>query len=56
MTHPSAGRRVPGAGRSDPEKHLPLVMPLKYIGIPEDTLNKLDAILIPRVNAGYIRN
>jgi diacyltrehalose acyltransferase len=39
-----------------PEKHLPLVMPLKYIGIPEDTLNKLDAILIPRVNAGYVRN
>ena len=39
-----------------PEQHLPLVMPLKYIGIPEDTLNKLDAILIPRVNAGYIRN
>ncbi len=39
-----------------PEKHLPLVMPLKYIGIPEDTLNKLDAILIPRVNSGYIRN
>jgi len=35
-----------------PEKHLPLVMPLKYIGIPEDTLNKLDALLIPRVNAG----
>jgi hypothetical protein len=39
-----------------PEKHLPLVMPLKYVGIPEDTLNKLDAILIPRVNAGYARN
>ncbi|WIM89446.1 PE-PPE domain-containing protein [Candidatus Mycobacterium wuenschmannii] len=39
-----------------PQQHLPLVMPLKYIGIPEDTLNKLDAILIPRVNAGYIRN
>jgi diacyltrehalose acyltransferase len=39
-----------------PEKHLPMVMPLKYIGIPEDTLNKLDAILIPRVNAGYSRN
>lgn len=38
------------------EKHLPLVMPLKYIGIPEDTLNKLDAILLPRVNAGYVRN
>ena len=39
-----------------PEKHLPLVMPLTYIGIPEDTLNKLDAILAPRVNAGYARN
>jgi hypothetical protein len=39
-----------------PEKHLPLVMPLKYIGISEDTLNKLDAILVPRVNAGYSRN
>ena len=33
-----------------------LCMPLKYIGIQEDTLNKLDAILIPRVNAGYSRN
>jgi hypothetical protein len=39
-----------------PEKHLPLVMPLAYIGIPEDTLNKLDAVLAPRVNAGYSRN
>ena len=39
-----------------PEKHLPLVMPLAYVGIPEDTLNKLDAILMPRVNAGYSRN
>jgi hypothetical protein len=39
-----------------PEKHLPLVMPLAYIGIDEDTLNKLDAILMPRVNAGYSRN
>ncbi len=39
-----------------PEKHLPLVMGLTYIGIDEDTLNKLDAILTPRVNAGYARN
>jgi hypothetical protein len=39
-----------------PQKHLPLVMPLAYIGIPEDTLNKLDAVLTPRVNAGYSRN
>jgi diacyltrehalose acyltransferase len=39
-----------------PEKHLPLVLPLAYIGIPENTLNKLDAILMPRVNAAYSRN
>ncbi|MBS9534280.1 PE-PPE domain-containing protein [Mycobacterium sp. M1] len=39
-----------------PEKHLPLVMPLAYVGVPEDTLNQLDAILAPRVNAGYSRN
>src|SRR6201999_41888 len=39
-----------------PEKHLPLVMPFAYIGIPEDTLNRLDAILTPRVNAAYSRN
>lgn len=39
-----------------PEKHLPLVMPLAYIGIDEGTLNRLDEILLPRVNAGYSRN
>lgn len=39
-----------------PEQHLPLVLPFKYLGVPEDTLNKLDAILLPRVNAGYSRN
>jgi hypothetical protein len=39
-----------------PEQHLPLVLPFKYLGVPEDTLNKLDAILMPRVNAGYSRN
>jgi hypothetical protein len=32
------------------------VLPFKYLGFPEDTLNKLDAILMPRVNAGYSRN
>ena len=67
FTNPSRCRRRTSERRSTPrarqrrrimipEKHLPLVMPLKYIGIPEDTLNKLDAILIPRVNAGYSRN
>jgi len=39
-----------------PEQHLPLVLPFKYLGVQEDTLNKLDAILMPRVNAGYSRN
>lgn len=39
-----------------PEKHLPLVMPLAYLGVDEGTLNQLDAILLPRVNAGYSRN
>jgi len=39
-----------------PEQHLPLVFPFKYLGYDEDTLNRLDAILMPRVNAGYSRN
>lgn len=39
-----------------PQKHLPLIMPLSYLGISEDTLNKLDAILAPRVDAAYSRN
>lgn len=39
-----------------PEEHLPLVMPFKYLGFDENTLNQLDAILLPRVNAGYSRN
>lgn len=39
-----------------PEKHLPLVLPLGYLGVPEDVLNQLDAELTPVVNAGYSRN
>ncbi|WP_156686005.1 acyltransferase PE [Mycobacterium sp. Marseille-P9652] len=39
-----------------PEKHLPLVLPLKYLGVSEDLLNQLDAELTPMVNAGYSRN
>lgn len=39
-----------------PEEHLPLVLPFKYLGVQQDTLNQLDAILLPRVNAGYSRN
>ncbi|MGV9799472.1 acyltransferase PE [Mycobacterium sp. NPDC003449] len=39
-----------------PEEHLPLVLPFKYLGYDQGTLNQLDAILKPRVDAGYSRN
>lgn len=39
-----------------PEQHLPLVLPFKYLGVPEDSLNQLDAVLKPMVDAGYSRN
>ncbi|MGV0743984.1 acyltransferase PE [Mycolicibacterium sp. XJ870] len=39
-----------------PEEHLPLVLPFKYLGYDQNTLNQLDAILLPRVNAGYSRH
>lgn len=39
-----------------PEQHLPITLAFKYLGYDEDTLNQLDAILMPRVNAGYSRN
>lgn len=39
-----------------PEQHLPLVIPFKYLGVDEDTLNRLDAVLLPMVDAGYSRN
>lgn len=39
-----------------PEQHLPLVIPFKYFGVDEATLNRLDAVLKPMVDAGYSRN
>lgn len=39
-----------------PEKHLPLVLPFGYLGVPEKTLNELDAVLKPYVDSGYVRN
>jgi hypothetical protein len=39
-----------------PEQHLPLVLPFKYLGVDEDTLNRLDGVLKPMVDAGYSRN
>ncbi len=39
-----------------PEQHLPLVLPFKYLGVPENTLTELDGVLKPMVDAGYSRN
>ena len=39
-----------------PEQHLPLVLPFKYAGVDEATLNRLDAVLQPMVDSGYSRN
>ncbi|WP_179466983.1 acyltransferase PE [Mycolicibacterium vinylchloridicum] len=39
-----------------PEQHLPLVMPFKYLGVDEGTLNQLDGVLKPMVDSGYSRN
>ncbi|CRZ16893.1 acyltransferase PE [Mycolicibacterium neworleansense] len=39
-----------------PEEHLPLVLPFKYLGYDQHTLNRLDSILLPMVDAGYSRN
>lgn len=39
-----------------PEQHLPLVMPFKYLGVDEDTLNRLDGVLQPMIDSGYSRN
>jgi len=39
-----------------PQQHLPLVMPFKYLGVDQDTLNRLDAVLQPMIDAGYSRN
>lgn len=39
-----------------PEQHLPLVLPFRYLGVPEETLNQLDLVLKPLVDSGYSRN
>jgi diacyltrehalose acyltransferase len=39
-----------------PVQHLPLVLPFKYVGVPEDVLTRLDAELLPRVSSPYSRN
>ena len=39
-----------------PEQHLPLTLGFKYLGYDEGTLNQIDAILKPRIDAAYSRN
>lgn len=39
-----------------PEQHLPLVLPFRYLDVPEETLNQLDLVLKPLVDSGYSRN
>jgi hypothetical protein len=39
-----------------PNQHLPLTLPLRYLGIPNETIDQIDAVLKPMVDAGYSRN
>lgn len=39
-----------------PNQHLPLTLPLSYLGVNPGTIASLDAILKPMVDAGYSRN
>jgi len=39
-----------------PAKHLPLILPFQYLGVPEDVLDKLDGMLKPMVDEGYSRD
>ncbi|QLL05859.1 acyltransferase PE [Mycobacterium vicinigordonae] len=39
-----------------PERHLPLVLPLGYLGVPDELLSQMDAELAPMINAAYSRN
>ena len=39
-----------------PSKYLPLTLPLRFAGVPDQTVNDIDAALKPMVDAGYSRN
>ncbi|QUR65923.1 acyltransferase PE [Mycobacterium spongiae] len=39
-----------------PQRHLPLILPLGYLGVSDDVLTQLDAELQPMVDTGYSRN
>jgi diacyltrehalose acyltransferase len=39
-----------------PVNHLPLTLPLRYLGWSDGLVNQIDAILQPQIDAGYSRN
>ncbi|BBZ25166.1 PE-PPE domain-containing protein [Mycolicibacter hiberniae] len=39
-----------------PINHLPLTLPLRFLGMPDDVVDQLDAFLQPQIDAGYSRN
>lgn len=39
-----------------PSQHLPLTLPLRYLGMPGATVDQIDEALQPMVDAGYARN
>lgn len=39
-----------------PINHLPLTLPLRFAGVPDNLVDQLDAFLQPQVDAGYSRN
>lgn len=39
-----------------PVNHLPLTLPLRYLGMAEAEVNAIDAVLQPQIDAGYSRN
>jgi hypothetical protein len=39
-----------------PVQHLPLTLPLRYLGWSDRLVNQIDAVLQPQIDAGYSRN
>lgn len=39
-----------------PTPRLPLTMPLRQMGLPDEVVDRVDAVLRPVVDAGYVRN
>jgi hypothetical protein len=39
-----------------PVDHLPLTIPLRYLGVPDGFVDQIDSVLQPMADAGYVRN